>query len=392
MKTIAQNYNLIFKIILSALMAIFIWINIPLQASAQLQIQIGGNEADFKARLAADGYDRITTKKLGLSESKFDACKDGRRFRIEFQWTGKVERKVIGECRRTIDETAIRKILNDRGFRRITIEDRAGKFLAIGCLRSQRYRVEMNYYGDVTRERRIGSCQEALSPEDVISKLEEAGYNRVAFIDRKLPRYRAEACLRNDRLDLILDRNGDIRESNKIGRCRPEQQVNQLVSIMEEKGYSDVVVIDPKLPRYLAQGCRNGSLMEVTLNRWGDVSDEVRIGRCRTRLNEDEITAAMKENGYRNISIRVAGNSYVTRGCKDNRYEEIVLSKAGRLIDRKELGNCNAPKINDLAETLRGRGLSKLQFFVEACQRKQRVRIMFDEFANRTGNEVIGKC
>ena len=74
MKTIAQNYNLIFKIILSALMAIFIWINIPLQASAQLQIQIGGNEADFKARLAADGYDRITTKKLGLSESKFDAC------------------------------------------------------------------------------------------------------------------------------------------------------------------------------------------------------------------------------------------------------------------------------------------------------------------------------
>jgi hypothetical protein len=161
---------------------------------------------------------------------------------------------------------------------------------------------------------------------------------------------------------------------------------------MEEKGYEDVVVIDPKLPRYLAQGCKNRSLMEVTLNRWGDVSDEVRIGRCRNVLSEDEISAAMSENGYKNVSIRTEGRNFVTRGCKDNSYEEIVLTNAGRLIDRKQLGNCNAPKINDLAETLRGRGLSKLQFFVEACERNQRVRIRFDEFANRTGNEVIGKC
>lgn len=392
MNTIAQSQNVIFRVIWPCLMAILVFMNNPTQTSAQLQLQIGGSEAEFKARLTADGYDRIATKKLGLSESKFDACKDGRRFRIEFKWTGQVERKVIGECRRTVDEAAIRKLLKDRGFRRITIEDRAGKFLAIGCLRSERYRVEMNYYGDVTRERRVGSCQEALSPEDIISKLEEAGYNRVAFIDRQLPRYRAEACLRNDRLELVLDRVGDIRELKKIGRCRAALQVNQIVSIMEEKGYGNVVVIDPKLPRYLAQGCRNGSLMEVTLNRWGDVSDEVRIGRCRTRLSEDEITTAMGENGYRNISVRTEGRNFITRGCKDNRYEEIVLTQAGRLVDRKQLGNCNAPKINDLAETLRGKGLTRLQFFVEACKKNQRVRIRFDEFANRTGNEVIGKC
>lgn len=392
MSMFKQNGNVVLKFFIASFMALAFLANSPTNASAQLQIQIGGNEADFKARLAAEGYDRISTVKLGLSESKFDACKDGQRFRIKFEWTGKVDRKIIGDCRRTVDEAAIRTILRDRGFRRITIEDRAGKFLAIGCLQAERYRVEMNYYGDVTKERRIGRCEETLSPEDIISKLEETGYNRVIFIDRRLPRYVAEACLRRDRLELILDRTGEIRDSRKIGNCRDALLVSEIVTIMEEKGYSNITVIDDRLPRYMVQGCKNGAQMEVTLNRWGDISDEVRIGGCKDRMSVDEIEFAMKDNGYRNISVREEGRNFIARGCKDNRYEEIVLSRAGRLVDRKTLGNCNAPKINDLAETLRNRGLSKLQFFVEACENNRRVRISFDEFANRTANEVIGKC
>ncbi len=367
----------------------FFWVS---YASAQLNIQIGGNEADFKARLAADGYDRIDTVKLGLSESKFDACKDGRRFRIEIDWTGRLDRKAIGECRRIVDEATIRKILNDKGFRRITIEDRAGKFLAIGCLRSERFRVELNYYGDVENERRVGSCQEALSPEDITAKLEEEGYNRITFTDRRLPEYLAEACRENDRVELSLDQFGEIRGSRRIGPCRPALQLREIITRLQDNGYREVSIIDPRLPRYIAQGCKNGGLMEITLNRWGEVTNEVRVGRCRNNISEDEIIASMTENGYRNVSVQQVGQNFVTRGCRDARYEEIVLSQSGNLVSRKPLGNCNAPRINDLAETLRSRGLTRLQFYVEACENKQRTRIRFDEFANRTGAEIIGKC
>ena len=62
------------------------------------------------------------------------------------------------------------------------------------------------------------------------------------------------------------------------------------------------------------------------------------------------------------------------------------------LVSRRELGSCDAPRINDLAETLRKRGLDGLQFFAEGCRNGKKVRIAFDEFANRTGREVIGGC
>ena len=107
-------------------------------AQAQLNIQIGGSEAEFRQWLAREGYDRIDTNKVGLSSSSFDACKGDKRYRVKFEWTGKVDRKVIGNCRNVLDEAAIRRQLQQAGYRSITIEDRAGKFLAIGCRNGER--------------------------------------------------------------------------------------------------------------------------------------------------------------------------------------------------------------------------------------------------------------
>ncbi|MGB7286888.1 MAG: hypothetical protein WBC71_08150 [Salaquimonas sp.] len=361
-------------------------------ANAQLNLQIGGSEAEFKATLAQAGYNRIDTVKIGLSSSKFDACQGGKRYRIEFKWTGQASRKIIGDCRIAIDQQAVRKLLRDRGFSRINIEDRAGKFLALGCRQSERFRIEVNYFGDIEKERRIGSCQEELSPADITAKLEESGYDRVNFIDRRLPVYVAEACQDRNRVELKINRFGEIAESRRIGACRSSINANELTALMEEKGYTRVKLIDGKLPRYIAHGCKAGNRMEVTLNRWGEISDEFMIGKCRNAYSQDEISASMRDNGYTNVSVTLDSGNYRTRGCKDNRLDEIILTRFGELVDRKDLGSCDAPRINDLAETLRERGLSKLQFYVEACRGKRKVRISFDEFANRTGREVIGNC
>lgn len=371
---------------------IILWLLSIGWAQAQLNIQIGGSEAEFKARLAQAGYDRITTVKLGLSESKFDACLGDKRYRIQFKWTGQTKRKVIGNCRSAITQKEVRQLLRERGYRRISIEDRAGKYLAVGCLDDIRYRVEVNDFGDITRERRIGNCQQELSPADISAKLEEEGYDRVFFIDRQLPRYVAEACKNTDRVELVMNRFGEIAENRRIGKCRSAIKPTEIVALLEEKGYRRVKVIDDKLPRYMAQGCKDGRRIEVTVNRWGEVSNEVLIGQCNRAYTEDEIVASMKENGFKNISITTDRRRYVTRGCKDNRLNEIILTRFGELISRKDLGSCEAPRINDLAETLRGRGLSKLEFFVEACRGNRKIRIRFDEFANRTGREVIGNC
>lgn len=374
----------------SAIVVLFFSACLP--ASAQLNIQIGGSEADFKARLASEGYNRIDTRKLGLSESKFDACKGDKRYRIEFEWTGRVKRKVIGDCRTFADAAEVQKMLREKGYRRIDIEDRAGRFLAVACIDNRRFRVEVNYFGDITRVRRIGACASELSPADISARLKADGYNRVSFTDRQLPRYVAEVCRDLDRLELVINRFGEIANSRRIGACRAAVNPGEIAAMLEQRGYSRVKVIDGQLPGYLVQACKDGRRFEVSMNRWGNISDEVLLGDCERNYNRDEIAASMRDNGFTNISVSMLDNRFVVRGCRDNKLNQITLTRFGRLVDRKELGSCSAPRINDLAETLRKRGLRDLEFFVEACRGNRKVRISFDEFANRTGREVIGQC
>lgn len=360
--------------------------------SAQLSIQLGGNEADFKARLTAEGYDRIDTVKIGMSNSSFDACKAGKRYRIRFEWTGHVSQKVIGKCRIMVDEKSIRKLLRERGYKRISIEDRAGKYLALGCFNSDRYRIEVNYMGDIGRERRIGRCQKELSPSDITAKLENDGYDRIRFTDRQLPTYIAQVCNKNDKLELYLNRYGDVKKTRKIGECLSEILPGQVVQLLKDKGFKRVKLIDDRLPRYIAQACRNDQRLEISVNRWGDISDQVRIGRCRNDYSAEQIINSMRDNNYTNISVRKSGGNFIAKGCRDNRYSQIILTPYGELIERKELGSCNAPRINDLAESFRKRGLSNIRFFVEACRDGRKIQIEFDEFANRIGRQTIGSC
>ena len=384
----SKTVHLLFALLLS----LFMIVSTGQSALAQLQLQIGGSEAEFKAALGRQGYDRIDTRKIGLSSSSFEACKDGKRYRIRFEWTGATSRKVIGACRVVMAENEIRRLLRDRGYRRITIEDRAGKYIAVGCQGNDRFRAELSYYGDITRERPIGRCLKELSPSDITAKLESEGYTRINFINRQPPRYIAEACQDNERLELVINNFGEIQNSRRTGKCRNALTPEQVIAMMQDKGYSRIQMISVQRQRFVAEGCRAGQRFEVTLNRWGEVANEVFLRRCRNTFTEDQIITSMRENGYKNVSVSRSGQNFITKGCRDNRYHEVTLSQYGELVNRRELGNCNAPKINDLAETLRGRGLTKLKFFVEGCQGNSRVRITFDEFANRTGRTVVGGC
>jgi len=361
-------------------------------AFAQLSIQIGGSEAEYKATLARSGYDRIDTVKIGLSNSSFNACKDGKRYRIKFEWTGQTTTKVIGECRTLLSQEQIADMLAKKGYNRISIEDISGNYLAIVCLSQVRYRVEVNYYGDITGERRIGKCFNELSPSDITAKLEAEGYDRINFINRQPPVYTAVACKDFAMLELKIDVFGIIRESRNIDRCRGGINPDEIVQLLEDRGLTQVVLIDGLPPRYMAEACRDNYRVQVTLNRWGGISDEIRIGDCRSAFTIEQVKASMRSNGYRNVSVTTSGDRFITKGCRENRYNEIILSQYGELVSHRDLGSCDAPKINDLAELLRSRGMDDLVFFVEGCENKSKIRLTFDEFANRTNRQIIGGC
>lgn len=376
------------------LSALLICISINAPASAQIQVQIGGDEGQLKAFLTQRGYDRIETRRISLLESSFFACKGEKRYRVSVNWNGGIRKKEIGNCRIVKTQDQILADLKAKGYERINIEDRSGNYLAIVCKGNNRSRLQINQYGDVTAERAIGRCERILTPTDITARLQAEGYNRINFTDRQLPTYVAEACVRREKFKLEISGTGEIQRRTTLGSCRRAIRGEDLTSLLQEKGLTKIVVTKDSPPRYQAVACRGNDKVEVSVNRYGQVIDEYRIGRCKRRgFTVEEITSAMTDQGYKRIQVKkVAGDNFNARGCLEGRLNEIVLSRRGRLVSRKELGGCNSPKMHELADILRKRGMSDLEFSVTACESGSRNKIIFDEYANRVKVDAIGSC
>ena len=101
----------------------------------------------------------------------------------------------------------------------------------------------------------------------------------------------------------------------------------------------------------------------------------------------------MLDQGYTNVKVAEGRRgSFVATGCIQGRLTEVRLTRFGELIDRDDKGGCSAPRVNELADSLRKRGLKNLTFYVEGCRRNRKERITFDEFANRVDRKYLGRC
>lgn len=363
----------------------------PTEAYAQLNIQIGGSEAEFKARLTRSGYDRIETVKIGMASSVFRACKGGRLFSIKFEWTGNVEEKVVGNCREPIDEVRLRDMLRQRGYERIFVAPTSNGFAVTACLAGNRYAIETDAFGEERSNRRDGRCQRNMTPRDVTAMLEESGYDRIEIGEVRRAEYVILACRDRDRYRITVQVTGQITETVRTGRCRDRLSSEELVAELESAGLTRINVVETFRRRYVAEACRGNNRVRVVAGPWGGIEEETVIGECRTVVTRDAVISSMRDNGFTNVSVLSEGRTFVARGCRDDRYLEVTLSQWGELLNRNDMGSCSAPRINELAETLRSRGLDRLQFYVEACEGDRRVRIGFDEFANRTGRTVLGR-
>lgn len=365
----------------------------PMSATAQI-IQLGGSDAEVKAMLSQQGYDRIDIVDRGLSSTTYQACFGQDRVQFKHYWDGRIGgMRKIGGCRVLIGEAEVAQLLRQRGYERINIEDHGGNYVAIACRNGDRYRINVTQQGDIRRERQIGQCQNELSPTDIAALLERDGYDRIRFTDRQLPRYVAEACDRNQKVELVLNRFGEIRSRREIGQCEQPINPSDIPRLLAERGWSRVSVTDARLPRYKAEGCRDGLRIEVTLNRYGSITDEVRIGQCRDELSARQLRVLLEQMGYSQIEVTDNGrNGYLALVCRGNDRSELILTRYGEVQRENRLGGCTARTTTEISEWLRARGYDNIQLQVEACDGATRYVIRLNEFGEAIDRRRTGRC
>ena len=272
---------------------------------AQIQFEIGGNTREIVRFLERQGYTDVEVTKQKISRINGEACRDGIKYVLKLRRNGTLRSKEeIGKCRRTVSLEGAQRILADDGFRRIQLQPQGRGFAGQVCKNGNRFNVSMTRFGDVRRIDPAGRCRrEALTPKQIRDRLRDEGYDRIRFTDRELPRYVAEVCRGTERLELVLNRRGRIRDERRIGRCPAPINPRDIANVLNKAGFNRIKVTDNKLPRYVAQACRGANRIEITLNRYGEIRDEKPIGKCRTRIDPRNIANLLSKRGYTRIEI-----------------------------------------------------------------------------------------
>lgn len=302
---------------------------------AQLKIQLGGSKQKIRRALREQGYTEIEVTYSGLTKSRAEACKDGDRVRMEVTPGGRVKNSSkIGDCRTEVGQQEAGAQLVRRGYLVLRLrERRGGGFLAEVCQGRDRYDVRLNRFGDEVDRDRVGRCRVRLNPAQIAAKLRAEGYNRLKFTDDQLPRYRVEACDKLRRVELTLNRRGEIRDQVRVGECTPPINPRQIGRLLRDKGYNRVNVIDAQLPRYMAEACRDTNRVRVVLTRFGDVRNEKRIGRCSLPTLKEINDRFRNQFGFKEARTFI-------EACRGRALIRFELDQYGEIIGRERTGRC----------------------------------------------------
>ncbi len=389
------GYKSIFMtIFMTLLMAGVLFLEHVRPSEAQVSLQFGLSDAKVMRVLNRNGFDQIEVYDRGLTSTRVRACKEGVRYRIKItirmRLSGVTE---IGKCRRPVTAEELRVQLRNQGYRRINIDEQNGFYVAIACNGNARTRLTMDHFGEIKQQKNVGSCKKQPEPGDIAVLLREQGYNRIDFTDRQLPKYVAEACLNNKRLQLELNRFGQIRRQTRIGRCDPPIDPTTLYALLRDKGFDRIQVLDDQLPRYVAQACRGDQHVTVTLNRFGRIIDEANIGNCASPVTTKQVKKLLSDNGFTRVHVEVNGiGEFDILACLDGQKKTIKLSRYGDLIDETDGGRCTTRSLSEVRDALSKRGMRGVKFYAEGCRKKRRIRILLNEFGERIGRERIGSC
>ncbi len=360
---------------------------------AQLDLNLGGSNQDIKRRLRRQGYREIRITKTSFKNIRAEACFEGIRYAVKVRrLTGKIIRgNEIGKCRKPLSVQQVAAMLKKQGLYEISVAPaQRGNFIAKACAYGRYFRFDINRRGDVLNRQDIGECRRELDIAQVRQNLREQGFNRI----RVLGPSELEACLYGDKVRLRLGRGGLVRRQEVIGRCATPIDPQSLTARLRDLGYSRIKVTDDQLPVYKAQACRGNSLMNIRINRFGEVTSELNQGQCNPPLNRQQVVEMLQRRGATRITIRSQDRSgFTARACyklEDRRYR---IDPYGVILNRETVGRCTPPPLlSQVLDDFRARGVTDTRILVEGCRRGRRLRFEINEFGEEINRERLGPC
>ena len=358
------------------------------------QIQLGVSDGLILSVLSRNGYSDIRITKKKLTKARAEGCKDGIRYDVEIGSNGRIRKaKQIGTCRPVINADIARWILRQKGFRQIQLSPESSGFVAAACRGPRRFRVSMNQFGDMGSENVLGRCGGVLSQYDIAALLRAQGFSRISVTQGRRGTYSVIACRGDNRVQLLVGNDGAIVREQRSGRCDPPIHPATIPAILSRYSFTRIDVIDRQLPRYVAQVCRDTQRLEISLNRYGEIVDERSIGRCEPPMNAAALDSRLREIGYDTVRI-VADNpgGFVAEVCEDGARFQLELTRYGETTSEKSLGDCASRRVRGILKQLEKEGMSDVTVYVDGCRKRKRYRIVLDEYGSMVSRNVIGQC
>jgi hypothetical protein len=359
------------------------------------QFQLGLSDGMILNVMAQNGYHDVDITKKKLTKAQAEGCKGGNRYKVEINLDGRIKKAVpIGNCRRFIGPQTARGILRQKGYRQISVYPEGPQFAAVACRGDRRFRIVISPLGDIQHEKFIGRCANNLSEYDVAAILRARGFSRIKMQPVRRGNYGVEACRGDDKVGLVVDRAGVVVREQKIGRCDPPIHPASIPFLLSRFGISRVEVVDRRLPRYLAHGCRGNDRIEIAMNRFGEMMDERRIGRCDPPLTGPMLEQRLRNADYTGVKIvEQRNNGFTAEVCEDAALLRIDLTIFGETVSQTSLGDCPTQRVGEVIADFERQGLSEATLYIEGCQRRgRRVRIELDRTGEEVNRAIVGRC
>lgn len=412
--------NVFLNLVLAAPALIILSLTPPAAAQSAVPSKV-------ETSLKRQGYNRIYVIQGKRAPYKVRACLGSDRIEMNIGRNGRIlDRSRIDGCLPPANKNEINvarfradgvpKMLRREGYNRIElIRGKSFPYTVQACQGNDRIRMNIDPDGIIDRSR-VDGCpplpqrarrktpQPKPAPQprtesvarldraDIEDLLRREGFDRIAIVrDRRAP-YIAEACRRGDRLELTIGRRGRIRDQRRVGQCETAIDPNSLEEFLEKKGYERVDVVKRKGPPYGAVVCREGDNLSLVIGRYGKIQKEKRIGRCRNRLSEADIREDLAERGLIVLSMTERRRGWAADVCDGTKRYALRINPRGRVRREEAAGTCRSQTVLEVLKNLEDRGARRVNAFVEGCFKGDRFRWRFDRLGNRTGRERIGNC
>ena len=359
-----------------------------------LRIEFGVSDGMILSVLSRNGYSDIQIIQKKLTKARAAACKNGIRYKVEITFDGRIRKaKEVGKCRAVINIDIARNILRQKGFRNIQLGTDGAGFVAAACRGNRRFRVFLDQFGGIQGEKILGQCGGVLTQYDIAALLRAQGYTRVRAKRERQGNFSVKACRRDDALALRVGKNGAILRERRVGRCDPPIHPATIPALLTRYGFTRIDIIDRKLPRYIAQACRDTQRFEISMNRFGEIVDERTIGRCELPLSASDLKVKLREIGYDRIRIlEDAASGFVAEACEVGVLFRLELTKYGETVSEQRLGNCPSRRVGKILKQLEKNGMTNTTIYVEGCRKRKRVRVALDRNGTIVSRDDIGRC